>query len=107
MIIWLLALVLFGCLGFSGWAFGAMRAAFTFVGLFIALLAAKMFGHSLEPVLGHLGVKNPMLAWLLAPFLVFVVTLTVFKIFGYVAHRRWSIISSTRRVTCGWACGTG
>ncbi len=88
MIIWGLALVLFGCLGVAGWSFGAVRAAFALLGLLGSLLMARLFGHSLDRLLGMLGVKNPVLVWLLGPLVIFLIALIVFKVIGLIAHRK-------------------
>ena len=63
MIIWAIALLLAASLAFAGWCFGVIRAAITFVGLFISLLAARIFAHTVTPLFAHVGVKDPVLAY--------------------------------------------
>jgi hypothetical protein len=87
MIIWAIALLLAASLAFAGWCFGVIRAAITFVGLFISLLAARIFAHTVTPLFAHVGVKDPVLAWLLSPVLVFLLALTVMKVIGFTAQR--------------------
>jgi hypothetical protein len=88
MIIWLLGLLLFASLGFAGYTLGVIRVAFSFVGLLVASLLALPLGHVLNSPLSSLGVKNPLLLGVLAPFIMFVIILTIFKIAGYAVHRK-------------------
>jgi hypothetical protein len=88
MIIWAIALLLFACLAFAGYCFGVIRATVTFIGLLVSLLAARIFAHSVTPMMVHVGVKNPVLAWLLAPFIVFVIALLVIKAGGFTIQRQ-------------------
>ncbi|HXD01298.1 MAG TPA: CvpA family protein [Verrucomicrobiae bacterium] len=87
MIIWGIALLLAASLAFAGFCFGVIRAAITFIGLFIAILVARIFAHSVTPVFAHVGVKDPVLAWMLSPLLVFLLALTVMKVIGFTAQR--------------------
>ncbi|HZV36265.1 MAG TPA: CvpA family protein [Verrucomicrobiae bacterium] len=88
MIIWLLALVLFGCLAYAGYAMGAIRAAASLIGLIIAALLAPHLGHVFTPLLKAVTVKNPMMLWALGPFIAFLVVLAIFKIIGHAVHRK-------------------
>ncbi len=87
MIIWAIALLLAASLAFAGFCFGVIRAATTFIGLFVSLLVARMFAHSVTPAFAHVGVKDPVLAWLLSPLVVFLLALMVIKVLGFVAQR--------------------
>ncbi len=86
MIIWAIALLLAASLAFAGFCFGVIRAATTFVGLFIAILAARIFAHAVTPLLGHVF-KDPVIAWMLSPVLVFLLALTVMKVIGFTIQR--------------------
>src|SRR5579883_2738811 len=88
MIIWLLALILFGCLAYAGFAMGAIRAAASLIGLIVAGLLAPHLGRIFYHVLSALTVKNPFLLWVLGPFIAFIIILAVFKIAGHVIHRK-------------------
>lgn len=88
MIIFPLLLVLFACAALAGWAFGVIRATTTFIGLLVSLVVARIFSHSLESVLPHVGLQNPGLLWMLAPALPFIICLIVFKIIGLVAQQK-------------------
>ncbi len=88
MIIWAIALLLFASLAFAGFCFGVIRATVSFIGLLVAIIAARIFAHSLTPALAHVGVKNPVLAWLLSPFIVYLIALLVVKIGGFALQRK-------------------
>jgi hypothetical protein len=87
MTIWLLALLLMLSLAGLGYRQGVIRVAFSFVGiLFGAMLATP-----LAPLMGRgvsLVVKQPLLAWLLPPVVVFAVVLAAFKIAGLAVHNK-------------------
>ncbi len=88
MIIFPLLLVLFACAALAGWAFGVIRATMTFLGLLVSLIVARMFAHSFESALTHVGLQNPGLLWVLAPVPPFLISLIVFKIIGFVVQQK-------------------
>jgi hypothetical protein len=88
MTIWLLALLLLGCVAGVGHQQGAIRAAISFVGIVVAALLAGPLARLVRPGLSAVGVANPVLLWALAPFIVFVVVLAAFKIGGLAAHKK-------------------
>ena len=88
MTIWLLALLLLGCVAGVGHQQGAIRAAISFVGIVVAALLAGPLATLVRPVLAAVGIAHPVLLWALAPFIVFVVVLTAFKIGGLAAHKK-------------------
>ena len=88
MIIWMLALLLLGALGTVGYYQGAVRVAFSLIGLVLGALLAGPLAPLLKPIFPVLGLANPIWAWLLSPFIVFVVILIVFKIAALVVHRK-------------------
>ena len=65
-----------------------MRVAFSLVGILLGLLLAGLLGRFLKPVLGAVGLKNPVLVWVLAPFVVFLLVSVAFKIAGYSVHHK-------------------
>ena len=65
MLIWILALVLFGCLGFVGYSLGVIRTGISFLGLIVAAFLAWPLGHMVNSLLGLTGLKNPVAIWLL------------------------------------------
>src|SRR5579863_2815560 len=88
MIIFPLLLLVFACAAFAGWCFGAIRAATTFIGLLVSVVVTKIFAHSFAPVFGHIGITNPILVWLLAPAPIFIISLIVFKIIGFIVQQK-------------------
>jgi hypothetical protein len=88
MIIWSIALLLAACAAAAGFCFGVIRAAITFIGLFVSLLAARIFAHTVTPMLAHVGVKDPVFAWMLSPVIVFLLALTIVKVIGVVLQRK-------------------
>src|SRR6267378_3766413 len=88
MIIWILAVVLFACVGYAGFSFGAIRAGFSFIGLLTGTLLALPLGRLLKPALTAVGMTNPVLIPLVAAVIVFAAVLIVFKIAGLTVHRK-------------------
>ena len=88
MIIWILAVVLFACLGYAGFSFGAIRAAFSFIGLVMGALLAGPLGRLLKPALTAVGMTNPVLIWLMGPVIAYAAILILFKIIGLTVHRK-------------------
>jgi hypothetical protein len=88
MIFWLLALVLLASLAGLGYQQGAIRVAFSLVGIVIGALLAGPLGRLLKPLLVALGVKNPVLAWVIAPLIVFVIISIAFKVAAYTVHQK-------------------
>lgn len=88
MTIWFLALVLLASLAGVGYRQGAIRVACSLVGILIAALLAGPLARLVQPLLKAVGIANPVLLWILGPFLVFVVILTAFKIGGMALHKK-------------------
>src|SRR5260370_8663247 len=88
MTMWMLALVLFGCLAAVGFNQGVIRVGFSFLGLLLGALLAVPLGRFLNPVLGVSGVKPRLSLWLLGPFAVFILVQVAFKIAGYFVHQK-------------------
>jgi hypothetical protein len=88
MIFWLLALVLLASLAGLGYRQGAIQMAFSSVGILLGALLAGPLGRLLKPLLVVLGMKNPVLAWALAPLIVFLIISIAFKIGGFTVHQK-------------------
>jgi hypothetical protein len=88
MIFWLLALVLLASLAGIGYRQGAIRVAFSLVGILLGVLLAGPVGRLAAPLLIGLGVKNPVLACALAPLIVFLVISIGSKVGGYMVHQK-------------------
>ena len=88
MTIWILALVLLASLAGLGYRQGAIRVAFSLIGIFISALLAGPLAGLVKPLLPHLGIHNLIAIWLLSPFIVFVILLSLFKSAGFFVHRK-------------------
>jgi uncharacterized membrane protein required for colicin V production len=88
MMIWVLALVLMASLAGLGYRQGAIRVAFSFLGILVGALLAPPLGRLVKPVLLGVGVKNPVLVWLLGPVIVFVLISILFKMGALPAHQK-------------------
>ena len=88
MMFWLLALVLLASLAGLGYRQGAVRVAFSLVGILVGALLAGPLGKLIKPLLVAMGLKTPPLAWLLAPLVVFVVISIIFKVAALAAHKK-------------------
>lgn len=88
MTIWLLALLLLACSAAAGYRQGAIRASISFFGIIFSALLCVPLGHLIAPAFKFVGVVNPILQWVLPPFVVFVVLLTLFKMGGFMAHQK-------------------
>lgn len=88
MTIWILALVLLVGSAALGLRQGAIRVAFSFIGILFGTLLAVPLAGIFRALLQHLGAKMPGMAWALAPILGFVLVLIAFKVAGFYVHRK-------------------
>jgi hypothetical protein len=88
MMIWLLAILLLASLAGLGFRQGAIRVGISFVGILLGALLAPPLGRLLRPVLMAVGLKNPILLWLLGILIVFVVISALFKIGALAVHQK-------------------
>src|SRR5438093_224456 len=88
MTIWLLGLLLLASLAALGFRQGAIRVGISFVGILLGALLASPLGRLLRPVLMAVGLKNPMLVWVLGPFIVFVIISVLFKVGALAVHQK-------------------
>lgn len=88
MTVWILALVLVAAAVGLGYRQGAIRALFTFVGILFGVLLAGPVGKLFTLLLPHVGFKQPVIVWAVAPLLAFWLVVIVFKIAGFMVHRR-------------------
>ena len=88
MMFWLLALVLLASLAGVGYRQGAIRVAFSLVGILVGALLAGPLGKLVKALLVTLGLKTPPLAWLLAPLVVFVLISVIFKVAALMVHQK-------------------
>jgi hypothetical protein len=88
MTIWILAFVLLASGIGMGWRQGAIRAAFSFVGILFAALLAVPLGKLFKPLLPHLGIHDQIMVWLVAPIVAFVLVLAGFKVAAFFVHHK-------------------
>jgi len=88
MTIWILAVLIMVSVALAGWRQGAIRAAFSFVGILVAALLAVPVGRIFQPLLPHLGAGNPVLAWALAPVVGFILISAIFKVAARFVHQK-------------------
>src|SRR5437868_13471670 len=88
MSMWILAIVLLAIFGAIGFFVGAVRAAFLFLGALVGALASTPFGHVLQPLLGKVGIKNPVWQAIFpAPIAFLIIMLIVFGV-GFAVHQK-------------------
>jgi hypothetical protein len=88
MTIWLLVLVLLASLAGVGYRQGAIRVAFSLVGILLGALLAGPLGRLPKFLLVMFGLKNPTLLWLLGPFIIFVLISVIFKVAALMVHQK-------------------
>ena len=88
MFLWMIALLLFAAVGIVGFYQGALRMAFSTIGLLVAALLAMPMAGLFALILKVFGMEHPVLIAFLAPFLAFVVVLIAFKIGGMTVHKK-------------------
>ena len=88
MILWVLALLFVAVVGLVGYYQGGVRAAFSLVGLLVAICVAQPLGGLLKPLVAMTGLKAPIALSFVAPAVAFIVVLAVFKGFGFALHRK-------------------
>jgi uncharacterized membrane protein required for colicin V production len=91
MTIWILALLLLAAGAGMGLRQGAIRVAISFVGIIFSALLAWPLSGLIRPLLPHIGFQNPVLVWLLAPLLVFLILLSLVKSLGLLVHHKVSV----------------
>ena len=88
MTIWILAVLLMASVSLAGWRQGAIRAAFSFVGIIFAALLAAPVGRMIYPLLPHLGISSPITAWAMAPVVGFILASIPLKVAAHFVHQR-------------------
>ena len=88
MTIWLLALLWLGILAGLGFRQGAIRVAFSLLGILLGVLLAGPLGKLIKPLLMLVGLKNPMILGPLAPLLAFIVISLIFKAIALAVHQK-------------------
>lgn len=88
MIIWILALLLvLGCVAL-GYTLGAVRGGITTIGLLISAMLAQPLAPILYPAFNKLSLGTKVHAFFIAPLVVMMIIMIVFKIIAGAVHRR-------------------
>jgi hypothetical protein len=88
MTIWLLALLWLAILAGLGFRQGAIRVAFSLLGILLGVLLAGPLGHLIKPLFTAVGLKNPMIVGPLAPLVAFIVISLIFKGVALAVHQK-------------------
>jgi hypothetical protein len=88
MIMWIAALVLVVLCVVVGYRSGAIRAAFTFVGLIAAAMLALPLAPLFNWVFPLIGFKNPLTTTFGAPIIAFIIASLLFKALAAFVHRK-------------------
>ena len=88
MIIWIFALGLMAVLGLIGFYQGALRVAFSLVGLIVAALVCIPLALVIRPVLPVFGLTHPVLIAFIAPAIVYLLVLVAFKVSAVAVHKK-------------------
>jgi uncharacterized membrane protein required for colicin V production len=88
MTIWILTLLLVLSLAGLGYRQGAIRVAFSLVGIFVGVLLAIPLGKPMAILLKAFGVQHPVLLWMLPPFVAFCVISVIFKSIAFAVHHK-------------------
>src|SRR5437763_1299474 len=91
MTIWLLGLLLLASLAALGFRQGAIRVGISFLGILLGALLAPPLGRLLRPVLVAVGLKNPILVWILGPFIIFVIISALSKVGALAVHQKMDV----------------
>lgn len=89
MTIWLLAFILLASLAGLGYRQGAIKVGISFFGILAgAWLAVPLGRVLLRPIVSAVGVKDPVLQWVLPPLIMFVIISALFKALAAVVHQK-------------------
>ncbi len=88
MLLWIIGLGLFAALAAVGYFQGAIRVAFSLLGLLLAAVLSLPLAFAVAPLLKVLGMQHPVLLAFLAPVAVWLLFQIIFKSVGLAVHRK-------------------
>src|ERR1017187_57893 len=91
MTIWILVAVMLLSLAALGYRQGAVRVAFSLVGIIVSALLAAPLAKYVKPMLPHVGIHDPTVIWMISPLIMFLVLLIPFKSLGFFVHRKMEV----------------
>lgn len=86
--IWFLALLLLASVAALGFRQGAIKVGFSTIGILAGAMLAVPLGRMLRPLLGILGMKDPLIQYLAAPVIVFFLFSIIFKVIAAQVHHK-------------------
>lgn len=92
MSIWILAIVLLGAFGGLGYAKGGIRMSISFIGMLLGALLAVPFGRALKPIMGPLGVVNPVWLTIVPPIIAFLLVYLIAMGLSFFVHHKLYLI---------------
>jgi hypothetical protein len=91
MSIWILAVLLIAGLGYVGYAQGAIRVAFSLLGILAGWMLAVPLAYKVAPMFRRMGYDDPVTPLVLGGLLAFVLVSAVFKYVALVVHRKFEV----------------
>lgn len=88
MLLWIFAILLMAVIGLIGFYQGAIRVGFSLVGLILAAFLAIPLAFLFKWILPVLGLKHPVLVAFIAPALVYLLILVIFKATAVAVHKK-------------------
>jgi uncharacterized membrane protein required for colicin V production len=96
MTIWLLVVIMLASLAGLGYRQGAVRVAFSLVGILVGAVLAVPLGRLLRPVAPAVGISNPVLGWVIGPVLVFFLFSIIAKVAAAAVHHKVDVFYKYR-----------
>src|SRR2546428_12872107 len=88
MILWIFAGCLLAVVALIGYYQGAIRVAFSLVGLFLAAVLAIPLAGLLKPIFSIFGLTHPLLLAFIAPAATYALILIIFKSSALAVHKK-------------------
>jgi hypothetical protein len=88
MSIWILAIVLLLVFGALGFAQGAIRTIISFLGVILGVFLAVPLGAFIRPLLGTMGIKNPVWLVIIPPVVMFLIIYFIVSGLSFFVHHK-------------------
>jgi hypothetical protein len=88
MLLWIFAILLVAVIGLIGYYQGAIRVGFSLLGLIFAAFLAMPLAFLFKWILPLVGLKHPVLLAFIAPALVYIFILVIFKVAGLSVQKK-------------------
>ena len=97
MLIWIIALLTVGLVGVVGYYAGAIRVAFSFIGLFLASALAFPLASVIKPIVAAAGIKQAIVQQMVSPVIAFILVMIVVKIVAAVVNQKVDLYYKYKR----------